>query len=157
MVFTVSEKLVMARDGASYDVSKYTEGVDYVSRRAFKGVRRMFRKGFLGAQEPASEAAPDHVGEPADMVVLTVVDPSLVEHKQDKPPIMVQVERPIVERPANLDGKVRTARVVRKYSNQRFVETDTLGRVFVGEKGNMIKLQQLINVRDGVLYLHDRT
>jgi hypothetical protein len=56
-----------------------------------------------------------------------------------------------------LDGNVRTARVVRKYTNQRFVETDTLGRVFVGEKGNMIKLQQLINVKDGVLYLHNRT
>jgi len=137
MVFTVSEKLVMARDGASYDVSKYTEGVDYVSRRAFKGVRRMFRKGFLGAQEPASEAEQDHIGEPTEMVV--------------------RVEAPIVERPANLDGNVRTARVVRKYVNQRFVETDTLGRVFVGEKGNMIKLQQLINVKDGVLYLHNRT
>ena len=127
----------MARDGASYDVSKYTEGVDYVSRRAFKGVRRMFRKGFLGAEEPAREAAPEHVGKPTEMVV--------------------RVEAPIVERPANLDGNVRTARVVRKYSNQRFVETDTLGRVFVGEKGNMIKLQQLINVKDGVLYLHNRT
>lgn len=127
----------MARDGASYDVSKYTEGVDYVSRRAFKGVRRMFRKGFLGAQEPASEAEQDHIGEPTEMVV--------------------RVEAPIVERPANLDGNVRTARVVRKYVNQRFVETDTLGRVFVGEKGNMIKLQQLINVKDGVLYLHNRT
>jgi len=137
MAFTVSEKLVMARDGASYDVSKYTEGVDYVSRRAFKGVRRMFRKGFLGAEEPAREAAPEHVGKPTEMVV--------------------RVEAPIVERPANLDGNVRTARVVRKYSNQRFVETDTLGRVFVGEKGNMIKLQQLINVKDGVLYLHNRT
>ncbi len=127
----------MARDGASYDVSKYTEGVDYVSRRAFKGVRRMFRKGFLEAEEPASEAEQDHVGEPAEMVI--------------------RVEAPIVERPANLDGNVRTARVVRKYTNQRFVETDTLGRVFVGEKGNMIKLQQLINVKDGVLYLHNRT
>ncbi len=127
----------MARDGASYDVSKYTEGVDYVSRRAFKGVRRMFRKGFLGAEEPASEAEQDHIGEPTEMVV--------------------RVETPIVERPANLDGNVRTARVVRKYVNQRFVETDTLGRVFVGEKGNMIKLQQLINVKDGVLYLHNRT
>ena len=127
----------MARDGASYDISKYTEGVDYVSRRAFKGVRRMFRKGFLGAEEPAREAEQEHVGEPTEMVV--------------------RVERPIVERPANLDGNVRTARVVRKYSNQRFVETDTLGRVFVGEKGNMIKLQQLINVKDGVLYLHNRT
>jgi hypothetical protein len=137
MTFTVSEKLVMARDGASYDVSKYTEGVDYVSRRAFKGVRRMFRKGFLGAEEPASEAEQDHIGEPTEMVV--------------------RVETPIVERPANLDGNVRTARVVRKYVNQRFVETDTLGRVFVGEKGNMIKLQQLINVKDGVLYLHNRT
>lgn len=143
MVFTVSEKLVMARDGASYDIGKYTEGVDYVQRRAFKGVRKMFRKGILG---PLSEQEPDHVGKSTDMVVLTVVDPSLVEHKQNMPPIIVQ-------RPQEIDDAVRTARVVKKHANQRWVDTDTLGRVFVGEKGNQIRLQQLIAVRNGSLYL----
>lgn len=133
----------MARDGASYNIGKYIEGVDYVQRRAFKGVRKMFRKGILG---PLSEQEPDHVGKSTDMVVLTVVDPSLVEHKQNMPPIIVQ-------RPQELDGAVRTARVVKKHVNQRYVETDTLGRVFVGEKGNQIKLQQLIPVRNGSLFL----
>jgi hypothetical protein len=143
MVFTVSEKLVMARDGASYDIGKYIEGIDYVQRRAFKGVRKMFRKGILG---PLSEQEPDHVGKSTDMVVLTVVDPSLVEHKQNMPPIVVQ-------RPQEIDDAVRTARVVKKHANQRWVDTDTLGRVFVGEKGNQIRLQQLIAVRNGSLYL----
>jgi hypothetical protein len=143
MVFTVSEKLVMARDGASYDIGKYIEGIDYVQRRAFKGVRKMFRKGILG---PLSEQEPDHAGKSTDMVVLTVVDPSLVEHKQNMPPIIVQ-------RPQEIDDAVRTARVVKKHANQRWVDTDTLGRVFVGEKGNQIRLQQLIAVRNGSLYL----
>jgi hypothetical protein len=143
MVFTVSEKLVMARDGASYDIGKYIEGIDYVQRRAFKGVRKMFRKGILG---PLSEQEPDHVGKSTDMVGLTVVDPSLVEHKQNMPPIVVQ-------RPQEIDDAVRTARVVKKHANQRWVDTDTLGRVFVGEKGNQIRLQQLIAVRNGSLYL----
>ena len=92
------------------------------------------------------------IGEPTEMVAVTVVDPSLVEHKQDKTPVLIKLERP-----SNLDGSVRSAKVVKKYPNQRYVETDTLGRVFVGEKGNQIKLQQLINVKDGVLYLHNRT
>jgi len=133
----------MARDGASYDIGKYIEGIDYVQRRAFKGVRKMFRKGILG---PLSEQEPSHVGKSTDMVVLTVVDPSLVEHKQNMPPIIVQ-------RPQEIDDAVRTARVVKKHANQRWVDTDTLGRVFVGEKGNQIRLQQLIAVRNGSLYL----
>lgn len=133
----------MARDGASYDIGKYIEGIDYVQRRAFKGVRKMFRKGILG---PLSEQEPDHVGKSTDMVGLTVVDPSLVEHKQNMPPIVVQ-------RPQEIDDAVRTARVVKKHANQRWVDTDTLGRVFVGEKGNQIRLQQLIAVRNGSLYL----
>jgi hypothetical protein len=145
MVFTVSEKLIKARDGAAYDLAKYILGTDYVVRRAFKGERRMFRKGILDLNGTHKS---DHIGEPTEMVAVTVVDPSLVEHKQDKTPVLIKLERP-----SNLDGSVRSAKVVKKYPNQRYVETDTLGRVFVGEKGNQVKLNQLIQVRDGSLYL----
>jgi hypothetical protein len=138
MKFKVSDRLVKARDGASYDIKNYVEGVDYVPRRAFKGVKLVFRADILAQ-------VADHSGEPTDMVALSVVDPSLVEHKQDMAPIII--------RPAALDGTVRSARVVKKHQNQRFVETDTLGRVFVGEKGHQIKVSQIINVKDGVLFL----
>jgi hypothetical protein len=177
MVFTVSEKQIKERDGAAYDLDKYVLGTDYVVRRAFKGERRMFRKGILDLSSDLTaknfvknndadispvipQQEPDHIGKSTGMVAyepniieLSVVDPSLVEHKQNKPPLVVQLSEPVVARPANLDGKVRSARVVKKHQNQRWVETDTLGRVFVGEKGNQIKMYQLIQIKDGSLYL----
>jgi hypothetical protein len=138
MKFKVSDRLVKARDGVAYDIKNYVEGVDYVARRAFKGVKLVFRADIL-------DLSANHSGEPTDMIALSVVDPSLVEHKQDMEPIII--------RPTALDGSVRAARVVKKHANQRYVETDTLGRVFVGEKGHQIKLSQIINVKDGVLFL----
>ena len=88
-------------------------------------------------------------------LVITVVDPSLVEHKQDKLPVVVFQEdaQTVIVRPVLLDDSVRSARVTKKYANQRYVETDTLGTVFVGEKGNQIKMSQIINVKNGELYL----
>ena len=83
----------------------------------------------------------------ANHIALSVVDPSLVEHKQDMAPIII--------RPATIDYAVRQARVVKKHQNQRFVETDTLGRVFVGQKGNQIKVNQFIPVQNGSLFLGD--
>jgi hypothetical protein len=145
MVFTVSEKLIKARDGASYDIAKYNLGTDYVVRRAFKGERRMFRKGIINQ-------VADHSVEPADMIALSVVDPAIVEHKQALAPIMVSMTA-VITRPALLDGAVRAAKVVKKHFNQRYVETDTLGKVFVGSKGNQLKLNQNIQVKDGTLYL----
>ena len=166
MKFTVHEKQVKAQLGAAYDLSKYTEGVDYKRQKTGFGSRVMFRAGLfdlsadLNAKtavksdlnkpsdvlnDLSADLSANHSGEATDMVALSVVDPSLVEHKQDMAPILI--------RPAVLDGSVRAARVVKKHANQRFVETDTLGRVFVGEKGHQIKMNQIINVKDGVLFL----
>ena len=145
MKFIVSEKAVKERDGANYDLAKYVEGTDYVSRKAFKGVKRVFRADILNLSE-------DHSGESTDMIALSVVDPSLVEHKQNKTPIIVAMGS-VITRPALLDGAVRTAKVVKKHHNHRFVETDTLGRVFVGSKGHQVKLNHSIQVKDGALYL----
>jgi hypothetical protein len=139
MKFTVQEKDVKARDGDAYDVSRYTEGVDYVTRKAFKSVRRVFRKGFLDGVDAVKLA--------------TVVDPSLVEHKRPNVIIAQEDDGQVVIRPAVVDGLVRAARVVKKHLNQRWVETDLLGRVWVGEKGNYVKVGQIINVRNGELYL----
>ena len=169
MRFTIHEKQVKAKFGADYDLSKYTEGVDYKRQKTGFGSRVMFKAGLFDlnsdhngssdAQVSLSDVIPqqepDHVG----IIALSVVDPSLVEHKQDKPPILIKVadlnlpEQPLMARPALLDGNVRTTKVVRKHQNQRYVETDTLGRVFVGSKGNQIKLNQVIQVKDGSLYL----
>ena len=183
MVFTVTEKKMREADGAVYALSNYREGVDYVARRAFKGVRYMFRKGIL--EERGVLEQPE----------VSVVDPSLVEHKQadepvvieqiDEKPLITEVKQPeppkltvkeyliaeaakraeepatvkesltvepaVIQRPSALDDVVREARVVRKLPNQRYVDTDLCGRVYVGGKGNMIRLNQLIAVKNGNL------
>ena len=148
MKFTVHEKQVKAQLGTAYDLAKYTEGVDYKRQKTGFGSRVMFKADILDASSFKRNSSEDHSGEVTDMIALSVVDPSLVEHKQDMAPIII--------RPAALDGNVRAARVIKKHQNQRFVETDTLGRVFVGEKGHQIKINQTINVKDGSLYLAAR-
>ena len=168
MKFTVHEKQLKAQLGAAYDLAKYTEGVDYRRQKTGFGSRVMFRADIVDASSFKCNLSADlnqPSGESSDLnaahIVLSVVDPSLVEHKQDKPPIIVPVaavkteESPVITRPALLDGAVRTAMVVKKHQNQRWVETDTLGRVFVGSKGNQIKLNQFIPVQNGSLFMGD--
>lgn len=156
MKFTVHEKQMKAQLGAAYDLSKYTEGVDYKRQKTGFGSRVVFRADILGSSE-AQVALKSESSE--QEVVITVVDLSLVEHKQDKVPVIIlrdeynSEQDPVIVRPAILDDAVRSARVTKKYANQRYVETDTLGRVFVGEKGHQIKMSQIINVKNGSLYL----
>ena len=150
MKFTVHEKQMKAQLGAVYDLAKYTEGVDYRRQKTGFGSRVMFRADIVEqvADHIAKLAVKSNLNESSDdHIALSVVDPSLVEHKQDKPPIII--------RPADIDYAVRQARVIKKHQNQRFVETDTLGRVFVGYKGNQIKLHQFIPVQNGSLFLGD--
>ena len=147
MKFTVQEKQVKAQLGAAYDLAKYTEGVDYRRQKTGFGSRVMFKADILDASSFKCNPSEDHVVKSTDMIKITVVDPSLVEHKQDKPPIII--------RPASIDYTVRQAKVVKKHQNQRYVETDTLGRVFVGQKGSQIKVNQFIPVQNGSLFLGD--
>ena len=152
--FKVSDKLVKARDGAGYSLANYVEGVDYVMRGCFKGKKAVFR---------------------ADILGVSVVDPSLVEHKQE--PQAVRENCPEVEvvsaqvdvqpedwRPSapakevlqepKLD--VQACKIVRIYPNFKWVETDK-GRVWVGLKGSTMKAGQVIQVKNGELYLGKTT
>ena len=162
MKFTVHEKQIKAQLGAAYDLAKYTEGVDYRRQKTGFGSRVVFRADIVDASSfkcnPSADLnAPS--GESSDHIVLSVVDPAIVEHKQALEPIIVPIaavkteEEPVITRPALLDGAVRTAMVIKKHQNQRWVETDTLGRVFVGSKGNQIKLNQPIPVQNGSLFM----
>ena len=164
MKFTVHEKQMKAQLGAAYDLAKYTEGVDYRRQKTGFGSRVMFRADIVDAYSfkcnPSADLnAPS--GESSDHIDLRVVDPAIDEHKQALEPIIVPKtavkteESPIITRPALLDGAVRTAMVVKKHQNQRWVETDTLGRVFVGSKGNQVKLNQFIPVQNGSLFMGD--
>jgi len=173
MKFTIHEKQVKAKFGTDYDLAKYTEGVDYKRQKTGFGSRVMFKTGLfdLSSDLNAKTCVKSDLNDlnepqvslsgviPDQVVAITVVDPSLVEHKQDKPPILIKVadlnlpEQPLMARPALLDGAVRTAKVVKKHQNQRYVETDTLGTVFVGGKSQQVKINQVISVKDGCLYL----
>jgi hypothetical protein len=159
MKFTVHEKQMKAQLGAAYDLAKYTEGVDYRRQKTGFGSRVMFRADIIAVKSGLNELSAGLSDLNADHIVLSVVDPSLVEHKQAQPPIIVPIaavkaeDEPIITRPALLDGAVRTAMVVKKHQNQRYVETDTLGTVFVGGKCHQVKLNQTISVKDGCLYL----
>jgi hypothetical protein len=155
----VHEKQMKAQLGAAYDLAKYTEGVDYRRQKTGFGSRVMFRADIIAVKSGLNELSAGLSDLNADHIVLSVVDPSLVEHKQAQPPIIVPIaavkaeDEPIITRPALLDGAVRTAMVVKKHQNQRYVETDTLGTVFVGGKCHQVKLNQTISVKDGCLYL----
>jgi len=163
MKFTIHEKQVKAKLGAEYDLAKYTEGVDYKREKTGFGSSGMFKAGLFDLSIDHNDLSAPQVSLndviTDQVVVLSVVDPSLVEHKQDKPPILIKVadlnlpESPVMTRPALLDGAVRTAKVLKKHQNQRYVETDTLGTVFVGGKSQQVKLNQVISVKDGCLYL----
>ena len=176
--FKVSDKLVKQRDGAGYSLSNYTEGVDYVMRGCFKGQKAVFREDILG---------------------VSVVDPSVVEHKQeplppDSPvfippfekatleldekgmriswPKQANVAEPSTEEwrpaapeckkieqsPSNFDGllpehgPVQECKIHKIHPNYKWVETDK-GRVWVGLKGNTLRVGQVIRVKNGELFL----
>jgi hypothetical protein len=147
--FKVSDKLVKARDGASYDIKNYTEGVDYVMRGCFKGQKAVFR---------------------ADILGVSIIDPSMVEHKQQQPEHVVNVEpvrvvapeltpedwrptapEPVKEQPV-VRNEVQECKVMQVYPNFKWVQTDK-GRVWVGLKGMHMRRGQVIKVKNGELYL----
>jgi len=138
--FTVAEKTVMERDGAAFSLEKYQEGVDYVVRKCFSSSKRMFR---------------------ADILGLSVVDPSLVEHKQDIKPLKCEQESQEVDispddwRAVPINETivpVQECKILQVYPNFKWVET-TLGRVWVGLKGAHMKRGQVIRVKGGELFL----
>ena len=156
--FTVAEKAVMERDGASFSLDKYREGVDYVVRKCFSSSKRMFRADILGLSE---------------------VDPSYVEHKQDIKPIKCDLSEvkceqklvksqdvnispedwrasvPVVEHKvvkSETKVEVQECKIVRIYPNFKWVDTDK-GRVWVGLKGSQMKRGQVIRVKGGELFL----
>lgn len=150
--FKVSDKLVKQRDGAGYSLSNYTEGVDYVMRGCFKGQKAVFREDILG---------------------VSVVDPSVVEHKQEPAVIAHPVQpesqpesgepsveewRPECKSPSSFDGllpehcPVQECKISKIHPNYKWVETDK-GRVWVGLKGNTLRVGQVIRVKNGELFL----
>ena len=129
----------MARDGEHYNLACYKEGADYVVRKCFKSFKHMFRSDILG---------------------VSVVDPSLVEHKQQPEAVNPQ-ERQVTVKPqiptneynsAKSNQDVQECKIMKVYANFKWVDTDK-GRVWVGLKGLHMRVNQVIRVKNGELFL----
>ena len=162
--FKVSDKLVKLRDGDSYSLSNYKEGVDYVIRGCFKGHKAVFRSDILHGDVPAPGMLP-----PMSSVSIEVSDTGirLVNQESDsefaamQQPCEPQEEPREDVQPEEWRGNteevistqdVEECKILRIYPNFKWVETDR-GRVWVGLKGANMKSGMIIKVKNKELYL----
>jgi hypothetical protein len=153
--FKVSDKLVKQRDGSGYSLNNYTEGVDYVMRGCFKGQKAVFREDILSNAADIAE----QIGKPVTLEVteqgmaIKPVEPSTEEWRPATP---ADTEPTIQVN--NFDGllpsycPVQECKIKKIYNNFKWVETDK-GRVWVGLKGNTMRVGQVIRVKNGELFL----
>ena len=130
--YTLSEKTVKAHLGSAYRPLAYKLDEDYIERKAFKGIRRIYRSDLLDGTL-ACEA--------------TAEDSSVVEQ-----PAPVTPESPVTEPkyiPIHNESMEQT--IVYLYPNKRWVRTDVEDMVFVGMKGINFRQGQRIWVKNKTL------
>lgn len=164
MTYTVSDKLVKARDGAEYDLSKYVEGVDYVHRNIRYGTKVVFRKNIFGEEAKPVALVVEQPSEKRELTELdlmqlgmTVVKPDMtttVNEWRGQEPIQEAPVKPVVavESPVRESLPVVQCKVKRVHPNYKWVETDTQGRIYAGGRGATLRQNQVIRVRGGELY-----
>ena len=133
--YTLSENTVKQHLGGAYNPLRYKQDVDYIERRAFRGIRRIYRSDLLDGTLP---------GEVAESPAIACAD---VEPQADVP---AQVEAPRVTEPVQSGVSVEQ-KIVRLYPNRRWVQTDKEEQVFVGLKGLNLKCGQIIRVKNKTL------
>jgi hypothetical protein len=127
--YTLSEKTVKAHLGPAYRPLAYKLNEDYIERKAFKGIRRIYRSDLLDGTL-ACEAAEQPVDEPAP----------------------VTVESPVTEpKHIPINNEAMEQRIVYLYPNKRWVRTDVEDMVFVGMKGIHFRQGQRIWVKNKTL------
>ncbi len=127
--YTLSEKTVKAHLGSAYRPLAYKLDEDYIERKAFKGIRRIYRSDLLDGTL-ACEAAEQPVDEPAPVTV--------------KSPVTEPKHIPI-------NNEAMEQRIVYLYPNKRWVRTDVEDMVFVGMKGLNFRQGQRIWVKNKTL------
>ena len=128
--YTLSEKTVKAHLGSAYRPLAYKLNEDYIERKAFRGIRRIYRSDLLDGTlfgEVAEQESP--VEE-----FVTVDVPPVTEHKH------IPVHNESMEQ-----------RIVYLYPNKRWVRTDVEDMVFVGMKGVNFRQGQRIWVKNKTL------
>jgi len=126
--YTLSEKTVKAHLGSAYRPLAYKLDEDYIERKAFKGIRRIYRSDLLDgtlACEAPEQPASDHIGEVAEMIT---------------EPKHIPIHNESMEQ-----------RIVYLYPNKRWVRTDVEDMVFVGMKGLNFRQGQRIWVKNKTL------
>jgi hypothetical protein len=126
--YTLSEKTVKAHLGATYRPLAYKLDEDYIERKAFKGIRRIYRSDLLDgtlACEAPEHPVNEHIGEVTEMVT---------------EPKHIPIHNESMEQ-----------RIVYLYPNKRWVRTDVEDMVFVGMKGVNFRQGQRIWVKNKTL------
>jgi len=127
--YTLSEKTVKQHLGPAYRPLAYKLDEDYIERKAFKGIRRIYRSDLLDGTL-ACEAAEQPVDEPTLVIPMTPVP---------------------VPPPLPVSDEVTEQTIVQVYHNTRWVKTDVEDRVFVGAKGVNFRRGQKIRVKNKII------
>jgi len=125
--YTLSEKTVKQHLGPAYRPMSYKQDVDYIERKAFKGIRRIYRSDLL--------------------------DGTLACEVAEQEPVTVEDWRakvtPVPE-PQQLPTSdvVTEQTIVMLYPNSRWVKTNVEDKVFVGARGFSFRKGQKIRVKN---------
>ena len=129
--YTLSEKTVKQHLGPAYRPLAYKLDEDYIERKAFKGIRRIYRSDLLDGtlacevaeqEQPAEESTP-------------VIPVTPVPEPQQLP----------------VSGEVTEQTIVMLYPNSRWVKTDLEDKVFVGARGFNFRKGQKIRVKNKII------
>ena len=136
--YTLSEKTVRAHLGSAYRPLAYKLDEDYIERKAFKGIRRIYRSDLLDGTL-ACEAT--------DKESLTVEQPKLPADDH------IGYSTKMVTEPKHIPvhNESTQQKIVYLYPNKRWVRTDVEDMVFVGMKGLNFRQGQHIWVKNKTL------
>lgn len=129
--YTLSENTVKKHLGPAYRPLSYKLGEDYIERKAFRGIRRIYRSDLLDGTLACEQAEQE---QPVDE------------------PTPVTQESPVTEpRYIPIHNESMEQRIVYLYPNKRWVRTDVEDMVFVGMKGINFRQGQRIWVKNKTL------
>jgi hypothetical protein len=123
--YTLSEKTVKQHLGPAYRPMSYKQDVDYIERKAFRGVRRIYRSDLLDGTLACDVA------------------------EQEQPVEEIVQVTPVTEpQQLSVSDEATEQTIVMLYPNSRWVKTDMADKVFVGARGFNFRKGQKIRVKN---------
>ena len=129
--YTLSEKTVKQHLGPAYRPLAYKLDEDYIERKAFKGIRRIYRSDLLD-------------GTLACEVVEQEPSVTVENWRAKVTPVPEPQQLPV-------SGEVTEQTIVMLYPNSRWVKTDLEDKVFVGARGFNFRKGQKIRVKNKII------